>query len=363
MVSEVYFVDLRKWRDALNGIRSLLDATAVGIDEGDEVAVKVHLGEKGNYTYIRPAFVRSVVDFFKERGARPFVAETTALYPTGFRRNAEEVLETARFNGFTEDGLGCPIVVADGPTGEDGVDIVLEKVLDGCRIRRMSVARHIVDADALVVLSHVKGHLLSGFSGAIKHLAMGCTTKRGKREQHAAHGLVINYEKCTGCGECVKACEFSAIVMDGGRPVRDEEKCVYCNTCMFSCDQDAIALFEDGKERFQVALAHAAASVIRAMTGRVVVFVNFVLDVTVLCDCAAPAGNIITHNIGILASRDPVAIDKASLDLIAASPIIPGIDASPPDPLGRLNGTDSTVQIRALEALGGGATTYKLIEV
>jgi uncharacterized Fe-S center protein len=363
MVSEVYFLDLRKWRDALKGIDLLLSAAAEGIKAGERVAVKVHFGERGNYTYLRPAFVRRVVDFLKGIEASPFVTETTALYPTGFRGSAEEVVETARFNGFTEYGLGCPIVVADGPYGEDGVEVALERTYGGCRIRKISVARGIAESDVLVVLSHVKGHLLSGFGGAIKHLGMGCTTKRGKREQHAAHGLVINYDKCTGCGECVEACRFSALSMEGGRPVRDEEKCVYCNTCMFSCDQDAITILEDGKERFQIALAHAAAGVMRAMSDKPKVFLNFVLDVTVLCDCAAPAGNIITHNVGILASKDPVAIDRASLDLIDASPIIPGVKASPPDPLGKLNGTDSAIQIRAMEALGAGSSTYRLVEV
>ncbi|MEM3365229.1 MAG: DUF362 domain-containing protein [Candidatus Methanomethyliaceae archaeon] len=363
MVSEVYFLDLRKWRNPLKGIDSLLKNTVGDIDAGKSVAVKVHFGERGNYTYIRPAFVRTVVDFLKERGTRPFATETTALYPTGFRSSAEEVIETARFNGFTEEGLGCPIVVADGFYGEDGVEVLLEKVFRGCQIRQISVARGIANADALVVLSHVKGHLLSGFGGAIKHLGMGCTTKTGKRGQHAAHGLVIHYEKCTGCGECVKACRFSAMSIEGGRPIRDEDKCVYCNTCMFSCDQDAITLLEDGKERFQIALAHAAAGVMRAMVGKPTVFLNFVLDVTVLCDCAAPAGNIITHNVGILASRDPVAIDKASLDLIDISPIIPGVKASSPDPLGKLNGTDSTIQIKVMEELGFGSTAYRLIEV
>ncbi|MBC7113048.1 MAG: DUF362 domain-containing protein [Candidatus Methanomethyliales bacterium] len=363
MVSEVYFLDLRKWRDALKGIDLLLSAAAEDIKAGERVAVKVHFGERGNYTYLRPAFVRRVVDFLKGIKASPFVTETTALYPTGFRSNAEEVMETARFNGFTEDGLGCPIVVADGPFGEDGVEVAIERAYSECRIKKISVARSIAESDALVVLSHVKGHLLSGFGGAIKHLGMGCTTKKGKREQHAAHGLVIKYERCTGCGECVKACRFSAMIMDGGHPVRDEEKCVYCNTCMFTCDQDAIELLEDGKERFQIALAHAAAGVMRALSDKPKVFLNFVMDVTVLCDCAAPAGNIITHNIGVLASKDPVAIDRASLDLIDASPIIPGVKASPPDPLGKLNGTDSTIQIKAMEALGAGRSAYRLVEV
>lgn len=363
MVSDVYFSDLRKWKDALKGIDALMKATIPHIERGARVAVKAHFGERGNYTYIRPVFVRRVVDFLRGNGTSPFVTETTSLYPTGFRSSVEDSVETARYNGFTEEGLGCPIVIADEPDGENGVDVFLEEARAGCQINRIKVAKHIADADALVVVSHVKGHLLSGFGGAIKHLGMGCTTKSGKRGQHAAHGLVLKYERCNGCGECVKVCRFSAMRMEGERPVRDEVKCVYCNTCMFSCDQDAIALLDDGKERFQVAMAHAASCVMKTLKGKPVVFLNFVLDVTLFCDCAAPAGNIITHNIGVLASRDPVAIDRASLDLIDASPLFPGVKASPPDPLGKLNGTDSSIQIRTMEGLGMGSMSYRLIEV
>ncbi|MGQ9760057.1 MAG: DUF362 domain-containing protein [Candidatus Methanomethylicaceae archaeon] len=362
MVSEVYFLDLRRWRDALKGIDLLLRGAAPEIWEGS-VAVKVHFGERGNYTYVRPAFARRVVDFLKGLGARPFVTETTALYPTGFRSSVEDSIETARYNGFTEEGLGCPIVIADEWDGESGVEVALERVCGSIPTKSFRVAKHIANADGMVVISHVKGHLLSGFGGAIKHLGMGCTTKSGKRWQHAAHGLVFHYERCNGCGECANACVFSAITMQNDRPLRDEDKCMYCNTCMFSCEQDAITILEDGKERFQRALAHAAACVMKAMARKPLVFLNFVIDVTQLCDCAAPAGNIITHNIGILASRDPVAIDRASLDLIDVSPLFPGLKVSPPDPLGKLNGTESGIQIRVLEELGMGSTVYRLVEV
>lgn len=362
MVSEVYFLDLRKWKDALKGIDALLKATMPEV-EGARMAVKIHFGERGNYTYLRPVFTRRIVDFLKGRGARPFVTETTALYPTGFRSTVKEAIETARYNGFAEEALGCPIVIADEPDGENGIDVTLDSVRGDLLTKSYRVARHIADADGMVVVSHVKGHLLSGFGGAIKHLGMGCTTKSGKRWQHAAHGLVFHYERCNGCGKCAKVCNFSAITMQSGRPIRHEYRCMYCNTCMFSCEQDAITLLEGGKDRFQRALAHAAACVMKIMAKKPLVFLNFVIDVTVLCDCAAPAGNIITHNVGILASRDPVAIDRASLDLIDASPLFPGLNVSPPDPLGKINGTDSSIQIRVLEELGMGSTVYKLVEV
>ncbi|MBM5805133.1 MAG: DUF362 domain-containing protein [Candidatus Verstraetearchaeota archaeon] len=363
MSSEVHFFDLGKWRNVLEGIDGLLKTT-VGSDIGlgDRVAIKVHFGERGNYTYIRPVFVRRVVDFVKGRGGLPFVTDTTTLYPEGFRTTVKDELETARYNGFSEEGLGCPVVIADEPDGYGGLEFRVDGAAEDCRVKTTKVAKHIVEADAVIVLSHVKGHLLSGMGGAIKHLGMGCTTKDSKREQHAAHGLLFNYEKCKGCGECVEACKFSALEMQGERPARDEEKCMYCNTCMFTCDNKAITLYEDGKDRFQEALAHAAAGAVKALSGRPVIYLNFILDVTPLCDCAAPAGRLITQNVGILASRDPVAIDRASLDLVDKAAIMPGWEATPPDILGKINRTRSTIHIEAAERLGIGRSAYTIFE-
>lgn len=358
MESEVYFLDLRDSGDVMEGMDRLLSRFIQYFNPGFKIAVKVHVGERGNYTYIRPFFIRKIVDFLKDFNMNPFIAETTALYPTGFRRNEKEVLETARYNGFTCEGLGCPIIVADGD-GDDGVDVEIASPF----MNKVRIAKAIFEADGIMVVSHVKGHLLSGFGGAIKNLAMGCTTKKSKRDQHAAHGIVFQYEKCNGCGECAKACAFSAIYMIDERPVRDEVKCMYCGNCMFSCDQGAITIFENGKERFQEALAHAAFGVLKGLSNKPIVFMNFLIDITPLCDCATPAGNIVTQNIGILASRDPVAIDQASLDLIDESPIFPNLNVAPPDPLGKINGTDSRIQVIALERLGYGSRKYKLIKV
>jgi uncharacterized Fe-S center protein len=364
MRSEVRFFDFSKCGDVLEGIDVLLKATIGGdVSLGDRVAIKIHFGERGNYTHIRPAFVRRVVDFVRGRGGLPFVTDTTTLYPEGFRMTVKEGLETARYNGFSEEGLGCPVVIADEPDGYGGLEFKVNGADENCRIKTVKVAKHIVEADAVIVLSHIKGHLLSGMGGAIKNLGMGCTTKDSKREQHAAHGLLFDYEKCNGCGECVKACRFSTLEMKQERPVRNEESCMYCNTCMFICDNEAITFYEDGKERFQVALAHAAAGVVKAMSGKPVIYLNFIMDVTPLCDCAAPAGRLITQNVGILASRDPVAIDWASMNLVDKAAIIPGWEVTPPDILGKINETRSAIHVKMAERLGIGRSTYTMLEV
>lgn len=359
MLSEVYFLDLREPRDVMKGMDDLMKCFIQSFKPKSKIAIKVHIGERGNYTYIRPFFIRKIVDFLKSFEMNPFITETTTLYPTGFRKNELEVLETAKYNGFTEEGLGCPIIVADGPDGENGVNVDVESPY----MKSIKIAKAIIDADGVLLVSHVKGHIFSGFGGAIKNLAMGCTTRSSKRLQHATHGIIFHYDMCNGCGKCLEACIFSAISMENGKPVREESKCMYCGNCIFSCNRNAITIFENGKERFQESLAHAAAGVIKGLKNKPMVFMNFLIDITQMCDCATPAGNIITQNIGILASRDPVAIDEASLDLIDASPIFPNLNISPPDPLGKINGTNSRIQIIELEKLGMGSRRYKLIKI
>lgn len=364
MASVVHFYEFGKWGDALEGIDLLLRAVASNkIREGSRVAVKVHFGERGNYTYIRPPLVRRVVDYVKAEGGYPFVTETTTLYPSGKRLTVEDSLETARYNGFTEEGLGCPILIADEPDGQNGMEFAVGNPAAASRVKSTSVARHLIEADAVVLFSHVKGHALSGMGGALKNLGMGCTTRRGKREQHAAHGLVFDSEACTGCGRCVEACTFEALVLENGRPARDEGRCMYCNTCLYTCEEKAIRLLPKGKEMFQQAMAHAAAGVMRAFSGKRVFFLNGIMDVTPLCDCAAPAGRLMTQNLGILASLDPVAIDRASLDLVDSAPMFPGWDISPPDILGKVNGTDSTIHIKEAARLGLGSLDYELRKV
>lgn len=362
MVSNVHFYEFGKWGDALGGIDLLLRATVPKkAYMGKRVAIKIHFGERGNYTHMRPAFVRRVADFVKAEGGKPFVTETTTLYPSGKRLTVDECLETAKYNGFTEEGLGCPIVIADEPDGQNGGEYAVEGAAEGCRVKSATVARHLLGADAIIVMSHVKGHSLSGMGGALKNLSMGCTTRKTKREQHASHGLVFDYEKCIGCGKCVEACRFEALVLEDGKPVKDDGRCMYCNTCLYTCESKAIRILPNGKELFQTAMAHAAAGVVKGFRGKATIFINAIMDVTPLCDCAAPAGRLVTQNVGILASTDPVAIDLASLRLVDSAPLIPGWEASPPDILGKINRTDSLIQMREAARLGVGSMKYELV--
>jgi uncharacterized Fe-S center protein len=357
--SEVFFFPYDRGRAFLRGLRTLFSRVANVVSAGDSVAVKVHMGEYGGSAYLRPPIVRRVCDLIKEAGGKPFVTDTTALYPLG-RFTARQYLATAAYNGFTEESMGAPVVIADGKRGYDGELVGIPKRVSNCSLDKIKIAREIFDADSMIVLSHVKGHELSGFGGSIKNVAMGCVTKESKAAQHRVNRGVIDLSKCTGCGQCVEACAFKALSLLEEKVVRDEEKCLNCNNCLYLCPEKVFSLPPQAKERFQVNLAHAAAGVISRFHSKVA-FINFIQDVTPLCDCATPSGLSVVPDIGILTSTDVVAIDKASLDLIAQSkPVGEFANISSPDILGEINDTDSLVQIRTAQGLGLGNMGYQL---
>jgi uncharacterized Fe-S center protein len=357
--SEVFFFPYDRGRAFLRGLRTLFSRVANVVSAGDSVAVKVHMGEYGGSAYLRPPIVRRVCDLIKEAGGKPFVTDTTTLYPVG-RFTASQYLATAAFNGFTEESLGAPVVIADGKLGYDGEWVDIPKRVSNCSLDKIKIAREIFDADSMIVLSHLKGHELSGFGGSIKNVAMGCVTKESKAAQHRVNRGVIDLSKCTGCGQCVETCPFKVLSLLEEKVVRDEEKCLNCNNCLYLCPEGVFSLPPQAKERLQVYLAHAAAGVLSRFHSKVA-FINFIQDVTPLCDCATPSGLPVVPDIGILASTDVVAIDKASLDLIAQSkPVGKFANISSPDILGEINDTDSLVQIRTAQELGLGNMGYQL---
>lgn len=346
----------------MGGLERLFEESGLQglISEGDLVALKVHMGELGNTTHIRPQFVAKIVELVKRVGGEPFITDTTTIYPGG-RFTASKYLETAALNGFTQQSLGAPIIIADGEKGYSGRSFPVRNKLEDYRLEEVEVASVLLEADVVLILCHATGHLMSGFGGAIKHLAMGCTTKRGKAVQHAAHGLILDPSKCTRCFKCVEACPYGALEETSeGPPKHSASKCTYCLTCLFNCPSNAYRIKENGKTLFQLSLAQAAAVVAEALS-RKKGYLCFLRDITHYCDCTS-AGAPIVENLGILASMDPVALDKASLDLIDGARVL-AREVQPPDILGKLNGTNSLNHVEAAAKLGVGSLKYTLIEV
>ena len=197
----------------------------------------------------------------------------------------------------------------------------------------------------------------------MKNLGMGCVSTETKRAQHFVNMPEFNEADCDGCGVCADVCPADAITMVNARPERETGKCIYCSTCLFECPSQCWVWPPGSKEKLQVYLAHAAVAVLSGYQGRMG-FVNFIQDVVPHCDCAAASGRPIVQDVGIAFSFDPVAIDKASLDLIDRAPIVPSSKPRiPPDLLGKMHGTSSLVQLTAAEKLGMGTLTYEMISV
>lgn len=362
-MSQVFFFSYKVEGNALKGLQLLFDrSTATGMISKDEpVAVKLHMGERGNIRHLRPVFARKVVDIIRNKGGKPFLFDTIANYPGG-RSSKVKYLETAARNGFVENTVNAPVVIADD--ADELQTIHIKNPIDGCEMKEINVPSLLLKTPFLVVLSHVKGHENTGFGGALKNLGMGCVSTSTKRAQHRVNMPIFAEEReCNGCGKCADACPPKAIKLENEKPQIATAECIYCSSCFFACPSHCWIWPPGSKEKLQVYVSHAASAVLSEYKGKVV-FVNFIQDVVPFCDCVVPSGNPVVQDVGITLSFDPVAIDKASLDLIDKSPIIPGAtSAKPPDILGKMHHTNCLVQLETAEKLGAGSTKYKLVAV
>ncbi len=384
--SKVWYMNARAKRflesTAIKGHQILQQSSWLDqLKPGDIVAVKTHMGEAYNVGYLRPIILSTLVDLLKERGLRPFVTDTTTMpyHPWASRALAMDHLETANRNGFNQGSVGCPIVMADGWIGTD--DVIIDLKSRGNYLKKQFVARAIADADALLSVAHFKGHPAGGYGGAIKNIGVGGASKRGKMNLHGALAgdkPVIDVQLCPGrscewwpvCEDC---CPEGAVkVSEDGLQV-DLESCVYCFACANLCVNMAgfksIQRF-DHLPTLGRRIADSALAVLMTKEEGKAFFLNFAMDISPSCDCYGWADTPIVNNLGILASYDPVAVDKACIDMMNAAPGLLNSEAEEFDALApgakKLNiikGKDIEAQISGGLANGLGSTDYAIEDV
>ncbi len=318
-MSEVYFANMRcaPNRGMLVKLSELCRKVGLKdiIEERDFVAIKTSFSEPGGTAYIPVIYIRTMVEEVKKVGGRPFVSDTNTLY-VGGRAHALRHLQTAAANGFTMETTGAPIIIADGLRGHDFVEVEIE----GRLLKKVKIASAFYQSDAYVVMSHLTGHEFMGFGGALKNVGMGMGSRGGKQQMHSDIKPAVNPERCTACGKCIEWCPAGAISIVGKGKEKyakiDRGLCIGCGECTVMCFKAAIQV------RLTGVLENAQKKVVEYCMGALkgkenkVAFFNFLINVTPDCDCWNYNDARAVEDIGILASRDIVAIEQASLDLL-----------------------------------------------
>jgi hypothetical protein len=284
------------------------------IKAGDTIAVKLHFGEEGNTGYVKPAHVQQVCSRIKEKNAQALVSDTNTLY-RGRRLVAEDHLKLAHEHGFTDEELGARVVIAD-EKAEGGTT---EIAVNGAFVEKAKVASLFVRADGLVGVAHFKGHIMTGFGGALKNIGMGCASREGKLFQHSDVSPVVCMSKCTGCGACQSVCPAQAITLVEHKSRIDAARCIGCASCIAACVYNAIDVaWEQGGDSMQEKMIEYASAILSGKAHKKG-FINFAVKITKECDCLAKDDPKISPDVGFLASDDPLALDKATLNVITAA--------------------------------------------
>ncbi len=338
---------------------------------GEWVAVKTHFGSPGAHRVIGPAFLSRVVAALKAAGAKPFVTDTVRI-------NGLDYLEVANQNGINHLSVGAPVVLADGLYGRDNIIVPAGEILG-----EVAVSTLIHDAPAMVLCSHIKGHINAGYAGAIKNLAMGGVSashrvrgwKCGRGAMHSlGEGkLFWDEEKCELCYQCEEVCPLECISFgpEGKKFQYEDERCWRCGRCTRVCPGQAIAHEEAAPGEFMRSLAEAAGAVLGTFRPGKVVYLNFLTGIQPECDCMPGADVPVIQDKGILASDDLVAIEKASIDMLRGSAPLPesaaasngGENEKKTDILLELHKKDYLIQIEHALKLGLGTADYDLIPI
>jgi uncharacterized protein len=365
--SKVFFTDMQTKHhyNLLDKFERLLTKANISkIDFIDKfTAIKLHFGEPGNLGFVRPNYARKVVDKVRELGGKPFLTDSNVLY-WGKRGNAIDHILSAHENGFNPLATGANVIIADGLTGKAHTKVPVNLK----HIKEAKIGSVIFDADIIISLTHFKGHIAAGFGGTLKNIGMGCGSRQGKMEMHSEEKPNIDKEMCVACGACIKYCPEKAISYNVNHKAQiNYDKCIGCGQCVVSCHYGAAQGSHDGDPT--VLNEKMAEYTYAALKDKQAFHISMIMNVSPDCDCFGFNDRSIVPDIGMAASFDPIALDRACVDLVNAAPLLPGgsIDSN-----NWKEGTDKFNHIHpnshwqaALdhgEAIGLGSQKYELIQ-
>lgn len=298
-----------------------------------KLPVKLHMGETRNKNHVTPSFLKMLTDDLRTYGSIPFLFDSTVAYHS-LRRRKIGYMFVAITNGFLK--AGCKIVI-----GNKGKQVMING-------KTFEIVNELYNSSSIVVVSHATGHAQTGFAGAIKNLGMGGITKKSKRMIHFGSSPIYHKKNCTFCGNCAEVCPYNAIKVETNKWIYDSNECMGCGQCVNNCPSNALIIKEMDLER---ALALSAKVV---QKDKHVIYINVLKNITPVCDCMPFQKQPICPDIGYLISEDPVAIDKASIDLI---------NTYSNDDLKKITGIDPNVQLQYGEEIGLGTTEYNIIQL
>ena len=351
-MSKVHFLktDLQAFEKNPKVLVSLLDNADMFslVKSRDLVGIKIHFGEDKNRSYIKPGYIKNVVEKLKRMGAKPFLFDTNTLY-RGKRTNSVDHFNLAFFEHNFKI-LNIPVIIADGLKGNDYIEVEIE----GKHYKKARVASLIRDLDFMLVMSHLTGHMLSGFGASIKNLGMGCASRAGKMAQHCQVSPQVNHDICILCRKCVDICPQEAISLNN-KIFIDMAKCIGCGQCISECPKGAIKIvWSEDCTLLQEKMVEYAKAV--RLACKKCFFVNFSMYITKECDCMNQEKEGFVPDLGLLASADPVSLDKASVDLV--------IQKTGEDIFKQIHPQVSyQQQFVYAQSLNLGQTNYKLIQV
>ncbi len=367
-VADIYAIDLRadgKFNDYLQKIGIVLETAQLAevIPRGKKVTViKANYCPPGYTRHIRPVYLRGIVEKIKEMEGFPAVADTSRFFPKG-KVIGDSWLAAADAMGYTEASLGCDRFIANGYEGDDGEFIST----GGAELGGVEVARAFREAECLVVVTHVTAHPMAGMAGAIVNTAVECLNNSGKAR--IFEGMRPEWEgaKCNSCGACAGCCQWGALKLDGKKLFYDPTLCAGCGLCLAACPAKALYLTPQKVSLFQKRVAEAPGALLKTLKKKAI-FVNLLLDVVPQTYrhpwCDLP----FVPDLGVLVSRDPVAIDSLTCDMVAWAKGIPGSAAERAgvmekgtDKFAGITGIDPRVVLEEAEKMGLGTRDYEVL--